>query len=290
MNAVADSSDAPSPADVFLPVEPDRAPAPPRSQRRSRGGRAWARDGVFALVVLALALGARAIVAQPFHIAGVSMAPTLLAGDYVLVNKTAYGGGAWARLLSAVPGLVAVAPTAAPRRGDIVVFRNNRDEGRVYVKRVVGVPGDTIALRAGQLLINDRLAPVEALGAYAGEDARGRAVTMIAHTETLPDPAAGGRPHTIFQYRYGEAEAGIDDMAPVTVPEGALFVLGDNRDDSIDSRRADRMGLITADAVIGRAERIVISTTPGFRVFSPRSWGEFRTQRFFARAHAETRF
>ncbi len=288
MSAAAEAPEAGAAADVFEPVTPDRIPAPPRTRAPARRG--WVRDGAFALAVLALAFGVRAVVAQPFHISGVSMAPTLLAGDYVLVNKTAYRGGPWARLMSAIPGADALAPTAAPRHGDIVVFRNARDEGRVYVKRVVGVPGDTVALKAGLVVLNGRALPQDALGAYAGQDARGRDVTMIAHTETVPDPGEGGRRHTIFHYQYEGAPAGVDDMAPVTVPQDALFVLGDNRDDSIDSRRADRMGFVPMEAVIGRAERVVVSTTPGFRVFDPASWGEFRTERFFARADAEMRF
>lgn len=267
------------------PDEPGEAapPAPPRRRR-------LLTTALFALVVFALAFGVRAALVEPFLISGPSMAPTLLAGDYVLVGKYAYAEGPWARLIGRVPGLEALAPSGAPERGDVIVFRNPREDGRAYVKRVVGIAGDTVALKDGAVVLNGRALPHEPVAAYAGADEKGRAVTMVAYLEVLPDPAEGGLRHNTFHYRYGEAEAGVDDAPPVTVPDGGLFVLGDNRDESIDSRRADRIGLVPLEAVQGRVERVAFSLTPGFRLLDPRRWGEFRWGRTLAPARGEMRF
>lgn len=259
------------------------------SQPKGRWRGRLIRDGLFALAALGLAVGVRALLVQPYHIAGGSMTPTLLSGDYVLVGKYAYAEGAWAEALRATPGLAGLAPDAQPRRGDIVVFANALDEGRAYVKRVVGVPGDTIAVADGAVVLNGRRLPHEPLAAYAGADDRGRPVVMTAYSSVLPGGRAGAVRHNTFQYRYDGADAGIDDMPAVMVPPGRYFVMGDNRDASVDSRRADRVGLVPEAAIVGRVERVAVSTTPGFGVFDPRRWGELRADRLFARVDGEMR-
>lgn len=218
---------------------------------------------------------------QPFNIPSNSMAPTLMVGDYVFSAKYAYGYGRYSFPFASswVSGRVFA---AAPDYGDIVVFRTAKDSAADYVKRVVGLPGDRIQMRQGQLFINDRPAELKPDGVGAAEDDRGGSEPAYRYVETLPN----GVSHLIFKMR---ENGPLDNTPEVTVPAGHLFVLGDNRDNSADSRvplRAGGVGLLPIDNLIGRADAVLGSWDLGMRGQPVWTWlSGFRLTRFFTAVH-----
>ena len=149
----------------------------------------------------------------------------------------------------------------SPKRGDVVVFRWPGDRSQAWVKRVVGLPGDRIQMRQGQLFINDRAASLKADGIGEVEDERGEYEPARRYIETLP----GGVSHAIFKIR---DNGRLDNTPEVTVPAGYLFVMGDNRDNSADSRvplRDGGVGLLPIDDLVGRADAVIGSWDLGIR-------------------------
>lgn len=207
---------------------------------------------VFNLVLgLVVAFLVRGFLYQPFNIPSGSMKPTLLVGDYIFVSKYAYGYGRFSLPYS--PALFAGRIFgAAPRPGDVVVFRVPKD-GFDYVKRVVGLSGDRIQMKNGELFINgapvkrERLADADAQEAC---DVRAKGPAK-RWRETLPNGASYDTLDCV--------DNGFLDSTDVfTVPDGRFFVLGDNRDNSVDSR-ASSVGYIPLDDLIGRAGLIFFS-------------------------------
>ena len=178
---------------------------------------------VFWAALIALAI--RSFVIEPFKIPSGSMIPTLLVGDYVLVNKFAYG------LRLPFTGTLLV-PIGAPKRGDVIVFRFPDDPREDYIKRVIGLPGDRIEVRDKRLYINGQLVERKPDGEYvqAPGDIGGPAIAQ-RFIETNPE----GVQYTILQ-AMPEAPPGPAPTGPWLVPEGHYFMMGDNRDNSLDSR------------------------------------------------------
>jgi len=187
---------------------------------------------------------------QPFNIPSGSMSPTLMVGDYVLVSKSPYGYGRYSFPLA--PSLISGRIFAAePKHGDIVVFRAPHDTSADYVKRVVGLPGDRIQMRKGQLILNDR--PVTRVALEYG--LAGTACNLDGSykvkrwRETLPSGAS------YVTYDCSD-DAYLDNTNVFTVPAGHFFVLGDNRDNSTDSRMMPSFGFVPMDNLIGKVTRI----------------------------------
>jgi signal peptidase I len=170
----------------------------------------------------------------------------------------------------------------APKRGDVVVFRWPGDRSQAWVKRVVGLPGDRIQMRQGQLFINDRPATLKSEGVGEAEDDDGHSQRALRYIETLPN----GVSHEIFKQRDNGA---LDNTPEVTVPAGKLFVLGDNRDNSADSRisvREGGVGLLPMENLVGRADAVVGSWDLGIRSQPVWTWlSGFRVARFFTAVH-----
>lgn len=226
----------------------------------------WAIAGIFTLgvVMFALLLSSpmlvRTFLFQPFNIPSGSMKPTLLVGDYFFVSKYAYGYSrlTWPLSWPFSPPNAGRFWSAEPTRGDVVAFALPKDTATVYIKRVVGLPGDRIQMKAGVLFINDiavvRARLSDAIGLHACDDAPDERVKRWR--ETLPN---GVSYETLDCVDNGY----FDNTNVYTVPAGQYFMLGDNRDNSSDSRVQSAIGYIPGENLIGRAGMIFYSFAGG---------------------------
>jgi len=245
-------------------------------------GRQWIGSiAQFACIFAALTV-AKVAIAENYYVPSGSMEPTLLIGDALLASKFPYGYGT-----ASLPMQINLPESGrvfaeTPTRGDVVVFRWPGDTSQAWVKRVVGLPGDRIQMRQGQLFINDRPASLKPDGIGEAEDDSGGYEPAYRYIETLPN----GVSHLIFKLR---DNGRLDNTSEVTVPAGKLFVLGDNRDNSADSRvplREGGVGLLPIDNLVGRADAVVGSWDLGIRHRSVWTWlSGFRLARFFTRVH-----
>ena len=238
---------------------------PAQLDRKGTGMKQGAKEGgkgdTLKVIVQALliALVVRTFLFQPFNIPSGSMIPTLLIGDYLFVSKYAYGYSDHSIPFSPhlFSGRIFASP---PKRGDVVVFKLPRDGQTDYIKRVIGLPGDKIQMKDGRLYINGALVPREPIAKAHTEDFYGRETDVPTYRETLP----GGVSHTVIEIQ-GNSE--FNDNTPVfEVPEGHYFMMGDNRDNSTDSRvppDQGGVGYVPFENLVGRAELIFFSVGKG---------------------------
>lgn len=211
----------------------------------------WARTiGTVAALFLAI----QTVAFASFHIPSESMVPTLAVGDRVVVTKFPYGfskNSVPFSLGSFLPETGARLFQGEPKRGDIVVFKHTRDS-KTMIKRVIGLPGERIAMVGGQLFLNGE--PVEKVlkRDYIFTKRDGQQAGVREYVETLP----GGYTHTIVEV---SDHAPLDNVREITIPEGSLFMMGDNRDMSADSRETWNLGPVPIANLIGRAEIISYS-------------------------------
>ena len=231
------------------------------------------------IVTLAFVLTIRTVAAEPFVVPSPSMVPTLLIGDELLAAKYPYGIGKYSSPIGLMPDFAGRFAGHLPERGDVIVFRLPRDPSETYVKRLVGLPGDRIQMKGGRLTINGALLPRRSAGVYEtvldGEPHR-----FARYVETLP----GGREHPILKLSGGSP---LDETAEFTVPAHHYFMMGDNRDMSLDSRvpAADGgVGFVPEENLVGRADRVLYSRDPEVAVWDLADWREiFRADRFLGR-------
>jgi len=217
-------------------------------------------------IALAIAVSVRSFAFEPFHIPSGSMYPTLEVGDYIFVSKFSYGYSRYSFPFDFPPFSGRVFGSG-PERGDVVVFALPTDPQIDYVKRVIGLPGDTVETRGGRLYINDQLIERARLADYPYPEMPG-VVRLVPHyEETLPE----GRKHTILEMRGDTYPA--DNAGPFKVPAGHVFMMGDNRDNSQDSRFLSAVGPVPIENLIGKASFIFFSWN-GFSS-NPLEWLRF---------------
>jgi len=251
-------------------------------KRESLGG--WVR---FLLTFAILAWILRSLIIAPFSIPSGSMLPNLLIGDYVLVAKWPYGYSRHSFPFG-VPAIEGRIFGDLPKRGDVVVFKLPGDESVDFIKRVIGLPGDMVELRGGMLILNGRPAPRvrvtdvavpisanspcrvvgDAVPMVAGDGEGGQFCRYATYRETLP----GGATQLIVDQVENPS---ADDFGPITVPAGHLFLMGDNRDDSLDSRfgvSEGGIGFVPIENIVGRGLFNFWSTDGSATYWLPWTW------------------
>jgi signal peptidase I len=229
----------------------------------------WARTIFFALLI---ALGIRTILFEPFNIPSSSMVPTLLVGDFLFVSKWSYGYSRHSLPFSPPLGSGRLFGSL-PERGDVVVFKTPQDNRTDFIKRVVGLPGDRIQVQAGRLYINGKVVERQPVGSYSYRTEYDRRIDNTAYSETFPE----GSVHSIIEQ---SDTFGSDNTGVYTVPEGHLFMMGDNRDNSNDSRMD--VGFVPLENLVGKAQFIFMSFDGSFFAFWEWPWS-LRGSRFGTR-------
>ena len=211
----------------------------------------------------ALALGFRSLLFEPFNIPSGSMIPTLLVGDYLFVSKYSYGYSRYSFPFGMAPfdGRIFETP---PERGDVAVFRQPQNESVAFIKRIVGLPGDRIQVTDGVLRINDVAVNRVRKGFATASDGY-NVIRFAVYQETLPN----GKSYLI-QERSDDDDV-LDNTNVFLVPEGHYFMMGDNRDNSRDSRTTS-VGMVPAENLIGRAERLFFSHNSSAHLWEIWKW------------------
>jgi len=226
---------------------------------------------------LLIALVLRVLLFQPFTIPSASMEPTLLQGDYIIVSKYSYGYSRHSMPFSP-PIFSGRIMSRAPSRGDVVVFKLPRDGHTDYIKRLVGMPGDRIQMKNGALHINGRALARQELSPGIVTESFGFTHPVERFLETNPE----GRKY--MTYDFGPDNK-VDSTGVYVVPQGHYFMMGDNRDNSLDSRvspEAGGVGFVPAENLVGKAQIILLSWDRGASLFKPWTWfTEARPSRFF---------
>lgn len=212
---------------------------------------------------LLIALVVRTFLFQPFNIPSGSMKDTLLIGDYLFVSKYSYGYSRYSFPFGLAP-ISGRLWDAAPERGDIAVFKLPTDTSIDYIKRVIGLPGDTVQMVDGVVHINGEPVTRERIDDYIEQSPSGAVRRVPRYRETLPN---GVSYKTLDLTDRGQ----LDNTREYKVPEGHYFMMGDNRDNSIDSRVLSRVGYVPYENFIGRAEILFFSIgdgTPAWQIWT----------------------
>ena len=226
---------------------------------------------------LGIALVLRVLLFQPFTIPSASMVPTVKEGDYIIVSKFSYGYSRHSIPFSP-PLFQGRIFGKEPKRGDIIVFKLPRDGRTDYIKRLIGLPGDRVQMRNNQLYINDKPVPKAFQGKVSEHTEYGFDRNVDRYIETNPE----GRKYTIDDWG---PDGDMDNTPTFVVPEGNYFFMGDNRDNSLDSRAPEEIGVgfVPAENLVGKAQIILFSWDhEKASLFKPWTWVlDARPSRFF---------
>ena len=266
----ADTSDTPA-------GEPDRPAPEARPQKKEEN------FFVFLIKLVLIVAVFRSFIFSPFNIPSESMLPNLVNGDYLLAAKWPYGYSSYSLPFNA-PLLPSRILAKQPQPGDIAIFKAPPDNQTDYIKRVIAVPGDQVQMTGGQLYLNGKAVPKVKvadfeiavspntncfLPEYEAKNAAGEAVCHYPRfRETLPN----GKSYFVLDL----AQTPQDDTPPFVVPEGHLFMMGDNRDNSMDSRfpaiAGQGIGLVPQENLVGRATVMMFSTDGSSEWIKPWTW------------------
>lgn len=213
------------------------------------------------LVAGIIAISFRSVVAEPFNIPSGSMIPTLLVGDYLFVSKYSYGYSRYSFPFGIAPINGRVFEDT-PQRGDVAVFRLPSNPSVDYIKRVIGLPGDVVQVKQGILHLNNTPVNRRLIGTVQPSSLQSTVDTV--YRETLPD----GREHMIQEVNDIQL---FDNTQAFTIPEGHYFMMGDNRDNSRDSRSSS-VGVVPIENFIGKAQFIFFSVDQSARIWEIWKW------------------
>ena len=205
------------------------------------------------VIVAGVLLVSTTALAQPFYIPSGSMEPTLQIGDGLIATKYDYGYSRYSVPFAVGPSSQTRLLQKAPSRGDIVIFRDPSEISKTLIKRLVGLPGDHIQMREGHLWINGKELPLKEDGVGTAEGESGTMYQVARYTETLP----GGVSHPIFKEGWNGP---LDNTEEFVVPKDHFFMMGDNRDNSLDSRVAvteGGVGFVPIENLVGHAKVVV---------------------------------
>jgi len=223
------------------------------------------------LVCIVLPIAFRSMLFAPFHIPSGSMKPTMLIGDFLFVSKYSYGYSKYSFPFALAP-IDNRTSGDTPTQGEIIVFRPPPQDKTDYIKRLVGMPGDTVQMKNSRLYLNDTIVPRRRVDDFVEIQPNGKVKRIPRYIETLPN---GLSHYTLDEKTDGD----LDNTPKFTVPEGSFFFLGDNRDNSADSR-TDLVGFVPQKYLIGRAEVLFLSATDN--IWKIWEWpGIFRSDRIF---------
>ena len=241
------------------------------AKRKSSGFFESVKTIVYALLI---ALVIRTVAFEPFNIPSGSMLPTLEIGDYLFVSKFSYGYSQHSLPLSLplIPGRILFSD---PERGDVAVFKLPSDNKTDYIKRIVGVPGDKIQVKYGRLNINGKTVSRRKVKDYLIQGNFGQNHKVTRYIETLPN----GKTYAILEM---SDQGPLDNTGVYIVPDNHYFAMGDNRDNSQDSRVQIQVGFIPKKNLVGRAEILFFSKNDNARWWEIWKWpSAIRANRFF---------
>ena len=202
-------------------------------------------------IAILIALTLRTFAFEPFSIPSGSMKPTLLEGDYLFVSKYSFGYSKHSFPMS-FPGFSGRVFGKYPKRGDVAVFKFTQNTRIDYIKRIVGLPGDTVQVKDGILYLNNTAVDRKLKGPWRAKDRNNIMQTYTRYEENLSD-------NFIYDVLDATPNGMLDNTDIYTVPEGHIFAMGDNRDQSSDSRILSQLGFIPFDHLVGRAQIIFYS-------------------------------
>jgi signal peptidase I len=234
-------------------VAPETASEAPANPKKQESWLEVVKTIVYALLIAGVI---RSFLFQPFNIPSGSMEDTLLIGDYLFVSKAAYGYSRYSFPFGIVP-FNGRFMASAPKRGDVVVFKFPGDNSTDYIKRLIGLPGDRIQMKDGVLYINDKAVPKVKVDDYV-EDDLGSPHHVPKYRETLPNGVS-------YYVLDRTPDGDLDNTQVFVVPEGHYFMMGDNRDNSADSRA--NVGYVPFENFVGKAEIIFFSKDDSARIW-----------------------
>ena len=234
-----------------------------KSGPENSGG--WAETFRTVIYAVLIAVFIRTFAYEPFNIPSGSMIPTLLVGDYLFVSKYSYGYSRHSFPFSLAPFSGRILESE-PKRGDVAVFKLPTDNETDYIKRIIGLPGDRIQMKKGLLYLNGERVQRKAIDGYKIKNSFGQERKVPRYIESLP----GGVNHQIIEE---QGDFGmVDDTPEFVVPAGHFFAMGDNRDNSADSRIVSQVGMIPFENLVGRAEFFFYSTNGTARLWEIWKW------------------